>query len=239
MGLGLGLRHFLEKFYEPITIILNLGLVLSGVWLHASLEHWPTLITSAALMLLLGLLDLFLKRLHDRTKARSTYETYLVQLLEAAAVSMLRAVNPPSPHIRANLMLLDDHEKRLNIKYSYGFDHYVDRDLEILIPVGTGCAGYAFMKGEAVIADVTVLSRPTGMPVHWGLPPAEISKVRPSLKSIFSIPFNFGINHKYSAILNFDSDNTISEMRFDDPNIQKIAYCHVQTFQAFLTDMFE
>ena len=249
MGFDSRLQRLLEKFYELITIVLNIGLVVSGVWLHASFEHnWLIFGVSLVVMLGLASLDFLLKRLHDRTKARSTYESYLNKLLEAAAISMLRAVNPPSPHIRANLMLLDNHTNKLYIKYSYGFD-FRDQDRGILIPVGTGCAGYALVNGQAAIADVTLLSRPSPegvtlyraneAPVLWGLPLSEVAKVRHSLKAIFSTPFTFGKHDQYSAILNFDSDNSISEMRFDDENIQKIAFCHVQTFQALLTDMYQ
>src|SRR5436305_951269 len=108
MGLGLTLRRLLERFYVPIAIILNIGLVLSGVWLHASLWNWNILIISAGLMVLLGLFDFLLKRHNDRSRVRSTYEKYITQLLQAAAISMLKAANPPSGHIRANIMLPDD-----------------------------------------------------------------------------------------------------------------------------------
>jgi hypothetical protein len=244
MALGLRLRRFLERFYEPIAIILNLCLVLSGIWLHASLWNWPVLVISASLMVVLGILDLLLKRINDRYKARGTYEKYINLLLKAAAVSMLKAANPPSGHIRANIMLLDDdrllpegEQRRLSIRYSYGFD-FGDQDVEILIPIGTGCAGQACQNHKAMVADVTELLPPGGL-VQWGLPPSEIEKVRPTLKSIFSIPVHYGSSYRqHIAILNFDSDNTIAEMKFNDTNIQTIAFCFAQTFQGLLTEMY-
>lgn len=234
------IRHFLEKAYEPISILLNLGLVVSGVWLHATWEDWHKFLLAAAILAVLGIVDFWLKRTHDRSKVRSTHERYIDELLHAAAFSILRAASPPIEHIRVNIMMPsepmpNDGARRLIIRYKHGFD-FGDQDLHIRVPVGTGCAGRAFLHNSAIAADVTELSR-SGSDVNWGLPHDEIIKVRSSLKSIFSVPIIYGNGANSRAILNIDSDNTIDEIGFNDESIQKIGFCFAETLRGLLEEM--
>lgn len=233
-------NQFLISLHTPIAFVLNIAIAFSGAWFYASLESWHTVTVSKValptlLVVVLVFVDFLLKYHHDKATARHAREEYINQLLEAAGYSMLRAANPPSDHIRVNIMLPDSDNKNLTIKYCWGFEPG-DKDREIRVPVWTGCAGQAYMNKSVILGDVTELTKPGGI-AHWGLPPEEIKKIRPSLQSIFSVPVPFGNSHEQLAILNFDSDNSIGEMNFQDTNMQKIAYSFVKTVQVPLGDM--
>jgi hypothetical protein len=236
MRLSPKLARLLDRLYEPLSILLNLGLIVTGVWLHATWGHWLNVVIASLTMVILGILDFFLKRIHGKAKLRITHERYINELLSAAAFSILRAASPPLDHVRANLMLPDDYGKQLTIAYKHGFD-FDDKDLNIRVPIGTGSAGQAFLQRDAMVADATLLSR-DGQSVHWGLPHDQVELVRPPLKSIFSIPVRYKGSPEPRAILNIDSDNTIDDMRFNDESIQKIGYCFARTLEGMLDEIY-
>lgn len=219
----------IQTSYLYIATLLNVSLVALGVWLHSvsAWDHPKTFIAIVALLLLTGFLDIYLKVLHDRGNAYAVHqefindllEKFINGLLEVAAVSMLRAVNPQTDSIRVNVMLPDEANQHLSISYAYGFSNS-DMDRFINIPINTGCAGQAWLHCLPVVADATQLF--TVKPAHWGLPTKEIEKIRISLQSIFSIPIQ--LNNRCLAILNFDSDNSLDEMKFDDPKVQLIGF---------------
>ncbi len=218
-----------EFSYHLIATLLNIALVIAGVSLHATWGQWLRFSVSAVLMLGVAVFDIILKRAYGRRKAFRVYEKLINGLLEVAAVSMLRAAKPPTNHIRINLML-PDKKGRLTIRYSWGFSD-ADMDLHVRIPTGTGCAGQAWIQESAMVADPTELS--SGL-VQWGLPKAEIDKIRKSLKSIFSVPIFCG--NELFAILNFDSDNTIDQMAFRDEEVQLIGFSFASTLAAIFAE---
>lgn len=215
------LGYLIRSPYLYLATFLNAVLVALGAWLHSiSPTESPTSFVSlVVLLLVICLVDVLIKVLHDRRQAYAVYEQFIDALLGAAAVAMLRVANPPHESIRVNVMLLDEKKGILTIRYSHGFVSS-DRDRFINVPINTGCAGQAWLHCSAYVADATELFSKT--PVQWGLPQAEVEKIRTSLKSIFSIPIQ--VNNKCIGILNFDSDNTKEEMKFHDEGVQLIGF---------------
>lgn len=150
-------------------------------------------------------------------------------LLHVASVSMLKAAgDPPMESIRVNIMLLDESGQHLTIKYLHGFSDS-DMDRSIKIPINTGCAGQAWLHREPLVGDLSDLLESK---VRWGLPQPEIEKIRKSLKSIFSMPIIK--DDQCIGILNFDSDNTIEEMKFNDSKVQLIGFSFASAFAILL-----
>ena len=194
-------------------------------------------------LLLLIVIDLILTRqVHDREKARATYERCINELLEVAAVSMLAAAGEQRDgSIRVNIMLLHKKTQTLRIYYEYGFLN-TDKDRLINIPINAGCAGQAWMRRCATVADPTQLFATN--PAQWGLPQAEIDKIRPSLKSIFSVPIlktdatiDDTADNTCIGVLNFDSEHTIEEMRFKELQVQLVGFGFARMLLLFLEAM--
>ncbi len=61
-------------------------------------------------------------------------------------------------------------------------------------------------------------------------------KVRPTLKSILSVPVKAGMPYRTMAVLNVDSDDRMSDTRFVDKEIQHIAYCFVKVLSSLLDE---
>jgi hypothetical protein len=220
------LGHLIESYYALISILLHVALVMLGVWLHAAWGKSFQVILSAALLLIVGCAEFYIKKVYDKRKALSVYGEFINELLEAAALSVLRVVRPQINHIRVSIMFPDSQEKYLLIRYAYGFAPE-DKDIHIRVMIGTGCAGQSWVQRRALVADLTKFY---DMPKHWGLPAEEVDKIRPSLKSVFAIPINSRQDHRQIAMLVFDSDNIKEHIGFNDPTIQKIAYCFATAF---------
>ncbi len=220
-NLSLKLWDYVDSNYGAVAILLSVLLVLAGVTLHASIPD-PIKVTLAGVSLLaIAGLDYYVKRRHERHHALRQHSVLIKSVLNAAASSVLEAANPPVRHVRACLMFLDEKEI-LRIKYEHGFVA-TDRDRNIEIPKGTGCCGQAWLQGQTMMADLT--EAPVGgMPNQWGLPAAEIDKIRKSLRSILSVPVRAGEDYSVVAVLNIDSDNSIDEIGFRVKAIQEIAY---------------
>ena len=223
------LNRFIERRHRSLTILTNVLLVLVAAWAHSAIGHWSEFAVAGTLLLALGFFDYYERQNHDRMIAPQRGEDYINGLLEAASVSLLRAARPRLNHLRVNVMYPDENVRYLSIRYSFGFDRNdLDRDIKCM--VGTGCAGQAWVQRKPVVADFEVQG-PPGMP-HWGLPDHEAQKIRPGLKSCFSLPIFEKSLHIYApdarnliAILSFDSDNLVKDIGFEDKQIQELAYC--------------
>jgi hypothetical protein len=234
--------RFVERYYFPIATALNLILIAGGASFVSAWEQpWRDLITVLALVLVI-VIDLLLRKVNDREKARGTYEKCIDELLEVAAVSMLAAAGKQRDgSIRVNIMLLHKKTQTLRIYYEYGFLN-TDQDRLINIPINAGCAGQAWMRRCATVADPTELFAIN--PAEWGLPRAEIDKIRPSLQSIFSVPIlktdntiNDTADNICIGVLNFDSEHTIEEMKFKDIQVQLVGFGFAQMLLLFLEAM--
>jgi hypothetical protein len=225
------LAYLARSPYVYLATLLNAILVALGAWLHSvSPEGRPWAFTLlACLLLTICVVDIFVKVLHDRREAFVVYETFINGLLEVAAVAMLKAAGPPKDSMRVNVMLPDEKNQNLSIKYHHGFISS-DRDRYINIPINAGCAGQAWLLHAPIVADPTLLFSPLG--IQWGLPPNELKKIRPTLQSIFSIPIEVG--SECIGVLNFDSDNSKDNMKFDDEGVQLVGFSFASVLAVVL-----
>ena len=224
------LRSLFRSPYLYFATLVNGLLVALGAWLHSvsPYDHPYHFVWLVIFFLFLCLFDIFIKLIYERKQASVVYDQLIIDWLRVAAVAMLKAADPAHDSIRANIMLPDKHLQKLSIKYAYGFEDS-DLDRYINIPMNTGCAGQAWLQCQPFVGDPTHLFATI---VQWGLPPSEIKKIRPSLKSIFSIPIQ--VDSKCIGVLNFDSDNDKEEMKFDDPRVQVIGFSFASVFAVIL-----
>ncbi len=219
------LRRFLVESYTVLAVAASILLIGFTVWAHSAAiaKQWIRASVAALLVIGVAIADHLLKKLHDKEQGRIIYENIVAELLRAAALSVLQVAQPKLQHIRTNIMIPDEEQKRLLIRFHYGFVPE-DQDKNIVVTVGTGCAGQAWLQGTLICGDLTQ-QPPAGMGRHWGMPAVEAQKVRPSLRCVLSIPIVSPSSKERIGLLNFDSDNTMSEMKFDDKAALQIAYC--------------
>src|SRR5437870_5019436 len=106
------LQHFIsgliESHYTFIALVLNVALVILGAWLFARLHspewHWSDIILPACVVVAVGLVDILIKKVYDRYKARHVSQKLIEEFVDAAALSLLTLVNPPLRHIRVNII---------------------------------------------------------------------------------------------------------------------------------------
>jgi hypothetical protein len=167
--------------------------------------------------------------MYARTRESRAYQDAIGYLLEGASISILKASEAPKPHIGASILMPGEHQN-LRVIYEYGFASS-DRDRLIRLPIGTGSAGLAWLRGTAIVWN---LQEPNADFPNWGIPNDEFGKIRPTVKSSLSIPIRGGQDYKILAILSFDSDNTADEIRFLDPEIQTIGYSFAASLGSIL-----
>ncbi len=140
-------------------------------------------------------------------------ETAIRELLESCARSFVAR----DRHVRANMMTFspDRTRRRVHAETAYNMDADPDRDLEI--GATAAASGKAVSERRAAVADL-VLLQITAVPA-WGLQSSEQSRVRPTLKSILSVPiFNpEDIDGPLLGSLQVDSDLTVEEAGFNKP----------------------
>lgn len=112
----------------------------------------------------------------------SKLEIAIRELLEHCARSFV----PRGQHVRANMMTFtpDRTRRKVHTETAYNMEQDPDRDLEI--GATAAASGKAVSARRAAVADLGLLqitSAPT-----WGLQPAEQARVRPTLKSILTVP---------------------------------------------------
>lgn len=143
----------------------------------------------------------------------SKQEIAIRELLEHCARSFV----PHGRHVRANMMTFtsDRTRRKVHTETAYNMEQDPDRDLEI--GATAAASGKAVSARRAAVADLGLLqitSAPT-----WGLQAAEQARVRPTLKSILTVPiFNpEDIDGPLLGTLQVDSDLTVEEAGFTRP----------------------
>ena len=138
-------------------------------------------------------------------------EVAIRELLESCARSFVMR----GRHVRANMMTFspDLTRRRVHTATAYNMGGDPDRDLEI--GATAAASGKAVTERRAAVADL-VLLQITAVPA-WGLQAAEQARVRPTLKSILSVPiFNpEDIDGPLLGTLQVDSDLTVEEAGFN------------------------
>lgn len=221
---------FFVTHYGGTATLVNVVLIL----LAATLHWLPSLVLiglAGALLLAVAIFDRRLKKKHDQSQALRHHTEFINDLLEAGASSLLRATQPPINHMRACIMVPEGQD--LVVAYEHGFAPG-DLDRSIRIHIGTGCSGQAWEHIKPMVADLSVTPG-GGMPAQWGIRESERAKVRPSLKSILSIPVLAGHrNYRLVAILNFDSDNHVDDVKFKEEPIHDIAYSFAKVISSLM-----
>jgi len=162
-----------------------------------------------------------------------TQEPVVRELLETCARSFVG----PDRHVRANMMMFspDGTRRRVHAATAYNMEYDPDRDLEI--GATASASGKAVTERRASVADL-VLLQITAVPA-WGLQAAEQARVRPTLKSILSVPiFNpEDIDGPLLGTLQVDSDLTVEEAGFDRPESSELLQQFADVLSLVLVGM--
>ncbi len=119
-------------------------------------------------------------------------------------------------------MLAKKGRRKVDSATAFNMSHDPDSDLEI--DATAGVSGEAYSQRTTYYGDLA-LALQAGGPT-WGLKPEELAKVRPSLKSILSVPILDPDNPEKGQLqgtLQIDSDLTFTEMQFDRPERRDVA----------------
>jgi hypothetical protein len=151
----------------------------------------------------------------DQTKVAA--ETCITKALKACAM----AYGHPGRHVRVNVMLAQQGRRKVVSKTAFNMTADPDNDIEI--DTTAGVSGEAYSLRVPTFGDLTVALQP-GVPT-WGLKPAELAKIRTTLKSILSVPIFDPDNPTGELLgtLQVDSDLTYTEMQFDLPERRELA----------------
>jgi GAF domain-containing protein len=212
-------------------MLVNLGSVALSIVLHATFDTLTKVLAGGSSLVLLAFLDLSLSQIKERRKAQLARDEWLFDLLRAATESILQVSNPPVDRLRASILVPNEERSVLRIAYSYNYQPE-DRDSQIVIPIGAGCAGQAWVRQTAVIADLGEMDA-ARMPMQWGLTDSEVEKIRPSTKSILCIPIQ--VEDRTIGVLSFDSENSMHEIQFADRHVQDLAYSFSATIGSALS----
>jgi hypothetical protein len=139
-------------------------------------------------------------------------------LLEMCA----KAFVPRGMHVRANVMTFsaDGTRRQVNAATAFNMENDPDRHLEI--DATAAASGKAVTDRRAAVADL-VLLQITAAPT-WGLRAHEQARVRPTLKSILSVPvFNpRNVDGPLLGTLQVDTDLTLEEAGFNKPEAARL-----------------
>lgn len=153
-----------------------------------------------------------------RTLASTTHDGSIKQLLEVCA----KAFVPRGLHVRANVMTFNADGTRRHVNTSTAFNMESDPDRDLEIDSTAAASGKAVSDRRAAVADL-VLLQITAAPT-WGLRAHEQARVRPTLKSILTVPvFNpKDVDGALLGTLQVDSDLTVEEAGFNKPEAAEL-----------------
>jgi hypothetical protein len=239
------IKDFLDSYSVLVAMGFDVVLVVLAMWLHASWGQWVWLGVAASLLLVVaGVKEVAWERRLRKRRARQAYGILINDLLDAASLAMRMLAGPSVEHIRVAIFFpkVKNNNIILKIRYSRGFEAN-DVDKHIEVPIGTGCIGQTWQNKRAMVADITELPRNGGYGPHWGLPPEEAVKVRPTLKCILGIPIwrtagSDPQENSLVAAMTFDSDHTLEDMKFNDRAVQNLGIAFATSLKTLLSDMY-
>jgi GAF domain-containing protein len=147
-------------------------------------------------------------------------------ILKLAHSHVLSNLDKGRIHLRANI-LVPIAKERLKVTYDYHMDGDPDRGLEFVH--GSGAAGWCWQTGRPVVCDLAD-ARQT-FRTKWRMTDAQQERVRPTLKSLLSVPIFAGAGADAAppndrvhllGVLSFDSDEDLLS-DFRRPHIQRAA----------------
>ena len=129
---------------------------------------------------------------------------------------------PRGRHVRANVMTFNADGTRRHVNASTAFNMESDPDRDLEIDATAAASGKAVSDRRAAVADL-VLLQITAAPT-WGLRAQEQARVRPTLKSILTVPvFNpKDVDGPLLGTLQVDSDLTVEEAGFNKPEAAEL-----------------
>ena len=135
------------------------------------------------------------------------------KLIETCA----RAFVPPGRHVRSNVMTFNAAGTRRHVNSATAFNMETDPDRDLEIDANAAASGRAVTERRAAVADLVLLQITAQPP--WELRVDEQARVRPTLKSILSVPiFNpDDVDGPLLGTLQVDSDLTMEEAGFIRP----------------------
>jgi hypothetical protein len=172
-----------------------------------------------ALLVLVASVPSLAARVNRLQQGRRASELCIKRVLQACAY----AFGYPDLHIRANIMRFSPDRQRRHVQHSTGFNMNKDSDCDLEIDVNAGVSGQAVLNRKPAIGDISLPLLPGGP--DWGLRDSEKAKVRPTLKSILSVPvFNpADPEGRLLGTLQVDSDLPLIESAFGDEQKRQIA----------------
>jgi hypothetical protein len=200
-----------------LTAIGGLGAAVCGAGLRASWGNWTMglWMLGIAVAVVLPTLSTRVNRLQQGRRAA---KKCVKNALEACAV----AYGHPGRHVRSNIMLLlGNGRRRVDAETAFNMRSDADSDLEI--DATAGVSGEAFFHRATIYGDLQLALQEAGP--SWGLRDAESAKIRPTLKSILSVPL-FDPDHPERQLLGtlqVDSDLRFDQMEFDKPERRAVA----------------
>lgn len=134
---------------------------------------------------------------------------------------------------RGNVMMLDEKDQLLHVKYFHNMA--LNEDRFIKLRVGTGCAGQAFTLGKPVFADISKDGHS-----HYNLEPQLERLIWADMASIISFPLiNTRSNrHETMGILNIDTSLKIAESGFLVDEVEAELRCFASLLSSVLSDEF-
>lgn len=136
--------------------------------------------------------------------------------------SCAHAFVPGDQHVRANVMTFSADRTRRQVDSSTAFNMDSDPDRDLEMDATAAASGKAVTERRAAVADLVLLQLTTEP--TWGLRAAELARVRPTLKSILSVPvFNpKDVDGPLLGTLQVDSDLTMEEAGFIRPESSEL-----------------
>lgn len=151
-------------------------------------------------------------------RPQNPQEAAIKELLETCA----RAFVTSGQHVRANVLTFTSAGARRRVNKSTAYNMKNDPDCDLEIDSKAAASGKAVSERRAAVADLVSLQISTA-PL-WGLRADEQARVRPTLKSILSVPvFNpDDVDGPLLGTLQVDSDLTMEEAGFNRPEAAEL-----------------
>lgn len=205
---------------SPVAIGISSGLVILAfavavpslvVGLSRGWQWYPAYGGVLAVLLLLnGAREFYASGLVFREAAtQNMYE--LLEVLHDRVVDIISKHSVPTGFyrlVRCNIMLYNDKEQLLEMKYCINFDHneVSDVDKGRSLPLQKGVAGRAFTWQTELVGIFKEIDRPTDKPDAWGFTPEDWAATREDLKWVWSVPLLREGEDLPLGVLNVDSN---------------------------------
>lgn len=212
------LNDWLQEHQTVVAIIGPGGSALCALGVRFAPNGWAIALFLVLLVLSASAPSLA-ARVNRLQQSRRAAEHCTKRLLFACAHSF----GYPAAHVRVNIMKFSANGQRRQVHAATAFNMERDPDFDLGIDATAGVSGQAVINRRPAFGDISLPLQPGGP--DWGLRDAEKARVRPSLKSILSVPvFNpADPDGGLFATLQIDSDLPLNESGFDQEQKWQVA----------------